>query len=115
MVMKMNKSVFSGRVAKAVSMANDVAKFTLIRNEYAGKDKTTGEAKDRKVALPFTAFGHDAKALFDFVKKGDQLFVEYRTENNEYVNGEGEKQYGYNFIVMGFEFGAKGPAHQEAN
>ncbi len=100
---------FFGRVAKNIVMQGDVAKMVLLRNEYAGKDESE-QPKERLVSIQFTAFGHRAKALFEHVKVGDQLLIEYRIENNDYGEGA-DRVYSYNFIVEDFEFGAKGSQH----
>jgi len=102
---------FVGRVAAAPTTQGTgdktVTKFTLIKNEYAGKDGQTGEAKERTVSIQFTAFRGKAEAIAKNVNKGDQLIVSFRIENNRYEK-DGEEIFGYNFIVDDFEFGAPG-------
>ncbi len=109
-----NSAVFVGRVAKTITLTGDVAKIVLLRNEYAGKD-VSGEAKERMVGLQFTAFGKQAEVLAKNSKKGDQLVLSYRVENNDYVDAKAVERFGHNFIVTSFEFGAKGPAHNIEN
>lgn len=110
-----NKGFFTGRVAKAPVFRDGgktpVCYFTLIRDEYAGQD-AGGEAQERKVAIPFTAFAGKAKAISENVFVGDQLIVEYRLANNDRPNG-GETEYGYSFIVDDFDFGAPGQLKRE--
>ena len=112
----MNKGTFTGRVAKAPNFRDGgrtpVCYFTLIRNEYAGKDEETGDTHERKVAIPFTVFGKKAKAIADNVYVGDQLIVEYRLVNNDREQA-GEVEYGFSFIVDDFEFGAPGELKRE--
>lgn len=104
-----NTVLYSGRLAADPELntygkgktATSVAKLTLIRNEYAGKDK-----EERKVALQFTAFGKQAEAIAEHASKGDSLEVTARIENNDYEK-DGAKVYGFNFVVTDFEFGAK--------
>lgn len=108
-----NILVFTGRVARAPVLTRPgstaVCKFTLMRNEYAGKDEG-GQARDeRVVAIPFTFFGGRAEAIAENVKEGDQLIVEARVQNNNYESG-GETKYDYNFVGENFEFGAPGKA-----
>ncbi len=107
----MQKNVFVGNLARpaTVTGAGDraVARFTLIANEYAGKDKDTGQARERAVAIQFTAFRQKAEAIAKNALKGDQLIVDYRVENNDYEK-DGETIYGYNFIIEDFSFGAPG-------
>lgn len=112
----MQKNVFVGNLAKSVvlSGAGDraVARFTLITNEYAGRDKETGEVRERMVSLQFVAFRAKAEAIAKNALKGDQLIVDYRIENNTYQK-DGEDVYGYNFIVEDFKFGAPGKEKRE--
>lgn len=106
-----NKGTFTGRVAKAPNFRDGgrtpVCYFTLIRNEYAGKDEG-GDATERKVAVPFTVFGAKAKAIADHVYVGDQLIVDFRLVNNDREMAGGDTEYGHSFIVDEFEFGAPG-------
>lgn len=107
----MQKNVFVGNLARPASVTGQgdraVARFTLIANEYAGKDKDTGEARERSVAIQFTAFRSKAEAIAKNAMKGDQLIIDYRVENNDYEKN-GETVYGYNFVVEDFQFGAPG-------
>jgi len=100
-----NTTIFTGRLAADPELkehgSTKVTKITLIRNEYAGKDKD-----ERKVAVQFTAFGSQAKAIAEHSKKGDPLEVTARIENNDYEK-DSTKVYGFNFIVTDFEFAAK--------
>ncbi len=112
----MNQGTFTGRVAKAPNFRDGgrtpVCYFTLIRNEYAGRDGESGEARERKVAISFTAFDKKAKAIADNVYVGDQLIVSYRVANNDREQA-GEVEYGFSFIVDDFEFGAPGELKRE--
>lgn len=108
---------FSGRTAKAPVLTGSgdraVCKFTLIRNEYAGKDDA-GEKKDRTISIQFTAFRGKAEAIAKHVFKGDQLIVAARVDNNNWTDGEDQKHYDYSFIVDDFEFGAPGEEKRAA-
>lgn len=112
----MQKNVFVGDLARAVSVtgAGDraVARFTLIANEYAGKDKETGEIRERSITIQFTAFRSKAESIAKNALKGDQLIIDYRVENNDYEK-DGETVYGNNFIVDDFAFGAPGRAKRD--
>jgi len=107
----MNHFHFTGRVAKAVTLSGQgdraVAKFTLIRNQYAGKDEG-GDAIERMVAIQFTAFRKKAEAIAKNFFKGDQMIVAARVENNNYTDKDGADHYDFAFIVDDFEFGAPG-------
>ena len=112
----MQKNIFVGNLAKSVALTGNgdrtVARFTLISNEYAGKDKETGEARERSVSVQFTAFRAKAEAIAKNAMKGDQLIVDYRIENNTYQKDD-EDVYGYNFMVEDFTFGAPGKEKRE--
>lgn len=105
-------NTFVGRLAAAPVLTRHgettISRFVLIRNEYAGKDGETGDARVRKVALPLTAFNGQAQALAEHCCKGDQLIVFFRIENNNYTDKDGNDCYGFNFIVDGWQFGAPG-------
>jgi single-strand DNA-binding protein len=107
----MNHFHFTGRMAKAVTLSGQgdraVAKFTLIRNQYAGKDEG-GEALEKPVAVQFTAFRKKGEAIAKNFFKGDQMVVVARVENNNYTDKDGVDQYDFSFVVDDFDFGAPG-------
>ncbi len=114
----MQKNIFVGNLAKAPAFTNSnecaICKFTLISNEYAGKDKESGEIRERPVWIPFTAFKQKGEAIAKHALKGDQLIITYRIENNHYTDKTtGEDVYGYSFIVEDFAFGAPGKVKRE--
>lgn len=102
---------FTGRLAKAPVQTGSgeraYCKFTLIRNDYAGKDDA-GEKLEKTISIQFTAFRAKAEAITKHCHKGDQLIVTARIENNNWTDAEGEEHYGYSFIVDDFDFGAPG-------
>ena len=105
-----NQLNFVGRLARTpeLKVHGDVSvcNFILLREDYVGKDDA-GEAKKKTVGIPFVAFGSTSANIAKYCLKGDQLLVTARIENDSW-DKEGEKQYGYNFIVDDFEFGAPG-------
>jgi single-strand DNA-binding protein len=109
---------FDGRLAKPVTLTGQgdrqYAKFTLIRNQYAGKDDQTGDTREKTVAVQFTAFRGKAEAIARNCFKGDQLFITAHVENNDYTDVDGVQQYGHEYIVEDFDFGAPGPEKRAA-
>lgn len=107
-----NSLHFTGRIAKAPVLTGNgdraVCKFTLIRNEYAGKDQAGERKEDKVISIQFTAFRGKAEAIAKHAFKGDQLIVSARIENNNWTDGEDQKHYDYGFIIDDFEFGAPG-------
>jgi single-strand DNA-binding protein len=111
----MNNGFFAGAIAKSPTLREGgktpVCHFTLILNEYAGKDQG-GDDKERKVAIPFTAFAGMGKAIAEHAMVGDQLIIQYRVANNNHEQ-DGQMEYGFSFIVDGFTFGAPGKLKRE--
>ena len=108
-----NRFHYTGRLAAAPERREGpngpVVRVTLIRNEYAGKDGD-GNPRDRVVAIPVTAFGSKADAIYNNCRKGCQLGVQLRVENNRYTDAAGAERFDYNFVVDELEFGAPGEA-----
>lgn len=109
----MQNNLFVGNLAKAPTLSGSgdraVCRFTLIENEYAGRD-AEGNAKQRTTSLEFVAFRGKAEAIAKSAMKGDQIIITYRIENNNYTpQGSNETRYGFNFIAEEFKFGAPGP------
>lgn len=111
----MQLNMFTGNLASAPVLTGSgegaFCKFTLISNEYAGKDGD-GAARERAVSIQFTAFRGKGETIARNALKGDQLIVTYRIENNNYQKA-GEDVYGYNFVIDDFTFGAPGKAKRE--
>ncbi|QGG78940.1 single-stranded DNA-binding protein [Pseudomonas syringae] len=109
----MQHNVFVGNLGKTPVLSGTgdraVCHFTLIENEYAGRD-AEGNARQRTTSIDFVAFRAKAEAIAKTAMKGDQIIVTYRIENNNYTKqGSTEKTYGFNFIAEEFKFGAPGP------
>lgn len=107
----MQSNIFTGHLAATPELRGSgekrVCRFTLIDNEYAGKDDDN-QPKFRKVSVQFAAFGHEAQRIHEHCRKGDQLIVTWQLRNNNFQH-EGETVYSYDFNVREVEFGAPGP------
>jgi single-strand DNA-binding protein len=113
-----NSFNFSGRLAAAPVLTNHgdskVCKFTVIANEYAGKDKESGDSLERTTSIRFTAFNKKAIAIAENFFKGDQIILSNaHVQNNDYTDGAGKEVYGYDYVVDDFDFGAPGPEKRE--
>lgn len=112
----MNIFAYAGRLAAPVELRKNgdtsVARFRLIRNEYAGKDDN-GNAKERTVSIQFAAFNRRAEAIAANAMVGDQLIVYATVKNNNWTDAEGKDRYEYNFEIEDWEFGAPGQAKRE--
>jgi single-strand DNA-binding protein len=84
------------------------ARFALIGNDFAGKDRD-----ELTTSVFFVAFHPLGEAIATHARKGDQLIVEAQVRANNWTDTEGEKKYSYSFIVNGFRFGAPGKVKRE--
>ncbi len=109
-------NTFVGNLASApeITGVGDklVCKFTLISNEYIGKDPNTNERKTRDTLIRFVGFGKIASRLEKMLMVGDQIIVDYKISNNNYER-DGQTVYGFNFTVNNFDIGAPGKARRE--
>ncbi|MCR5860126.1 single-stranded DNA-binding protein [Mesorhizobium sp. J428] len=108
----MQSNTFAGRLADAPALrrtaSGAVCRFTLISNEYAGKDDNNNSL-ERAVRVQFVAFNKKGEAIAENCRRGDQLIVQWSLRNNDYQDSKtGETVYGFDFRVEDFEFGAPG-------
>lgn len=83
-----------------------IAKLNVAKDIYKGRNGD-GSPKYETLYLPLTAFKHHAKTLNDTCSKGDQIIVEYEISNNNYEKNNGDKVYGFNFVITSLSFGKK--------
>lgn len=90
-----NKVTLIGRVGKDPEITKYdngiVAKFSLATFKN-WKDKK-GEKQEQTEWHSIVAFGRTAEVIRDYVKKGDQLYVEGEIHYDSYENKEGNKVY----------------------
>ena len=53
--------------------------------------------------LPLVAFDKNAETICKYQDKGDLVFIEYTTKNNNHQRND-KMEYGYSFVVNRFEF-----------
>jgi single-strand DNA-binding protein len=87
-------------------------RFCLVGSDYAGKDDD-GNPREAVTSVWFVAFDGIAEALARNCHKGDQLIVNAMIRADQWIDKEGEKRYGHDFIVQGFRFGAPGRIKRE--
>ena len=102
----MNKLILSGNVTKDPEViysasGNVVAKFSIAVRRRFRNEKTEIDTD----FIPLTCFGKEAEFAENNVKKGHRIEVICRVENNNYTNKDGQKVYGFQFLVEQIEFG----------
>lgn len=115
----MNVFFFEGRIATPPELTNTgttkVCRVRVIRNEYAGTEKESGERReDRETAINFVAFGTRAESIAENFLVGDQIILTADITNNDYTpKGSNDVVYGYNFRITDWRFGAPGAKKRE--
>ncbi len=114
--MNLNKAQLIGRVTKdpelkATPSGMKIATFGVATN-YTYKNKD-GEKKETVSFHNLTAFGKVAETIAQWVKKGQEIYVEGRIEYQEWEKKDGGKAYRTNILVENFQFGAKAKGTEE--
>lgn len=63
---------------------------------HNGKEDTT--------FLDLTVVGRTAEVCSEYLSKGSLIYVEFVIKNNNYTNKDGQKVYGYKYIVSTVDF-----------
>ena len=97
-----------GNLAKNPEMSSGgehpYCRFRLIGSDYAGKD-ANGIEQEITTGVDFVAFGALGETIANHTLKGDQLIVEAHMRHDNWTDKQGEKHYGYSYVVDGFRFG----------
>ena len=84
-----------------------VAKDTTITNfSVACRRAYKKDGQPETDYFDIVAFGKLAETIAKYCKKGQQIFITGRLENNNYENKKGDKVYKQRIILESFEFGA---------
>ena len=106
----MNKVILIGWVGdnpKIYDRKCKVANFSLATNEYAGKEKYTEWHS-------VVAFGKVADVLQNYVKKGDQIYVEGRIKKEKWEDENGGEKVFFKIICHQVELlGSKNSVSKE--
>jgi len=83
-----NKAIIVGRIGKAPDIRNlsggsTVANFSVATSEQ-WKDKQTGEKKEKTEWHNIVAFGKLAEICGEYLKKGQQIYLEGRIQTESY-------------------------------
>ena len=99
--MKLTKP-FYGRICSDIvttqTQNGSITKFSLVEN-HKNKNK-----EDVSTFFNMVAFGKTGEIISQYHNKGDIIYIDCRIENGDYINSDGVKVYGYNFVVSSFQF-----------
>lgn len=107
----MNKVILIGNLTRDPEISRkqgDNGKTTIIgKFDLAVGKKFRSENGPDSDFFHCVIFGKSAEFLEKFFKKGTKAAISGRIENNNYVNKDGDKVYGFNIIVDELEFAQK--------
>lgn len=97
-----NKHCVLGHLGKApdvrVTSTFTVATFSVATNE-SWTDKSTGEKQERTDWHNVVVYNKLAEIAGKFLKKGDRVYLEGRSQTRKWQNSEGEDRYTTEIIV----------------
>jgi len=105
--MNFNKVILAGNLTRDPQLSylpsqTAVIDFGLATNRrWKGKD---GEKKEEACFVDCVAFGKSAETINQYVKKGDQFFVEGRLQYNSWTAQDGTKRNKLKVVVETFQF-----------
>lgn len=102
-----NKAIILGRLGKDPEIrqmpnGNSVCNFSIATSE-TWKDKNTGDKRERTDWHNCVSFGKQGEIIAQYVKKGDQIYIEGKLQTDEYEK-EGQKHYSTKINVSSFSF-----------
>jgi len=97
----MNKVIMMGRLTKDPETRTTQDGKTITRFSLAVDRRYVKEATD---FFEMTTFGKTAEFAAKYLKKGTKILTEGTVQNNNYTNKDGQKVYGFSFVVDSIEF-----------
>jgi single-strand DNA-binding protein len=102
-----NKAIILGRLGRDPEIrhttnGNSVCNFSIATSE-TWKDKNTGEKRERTEWHNCVSFGKQGEIIAQYVKKGDQIYIEGKIQTDEYEK-DGQKHYSTKINVSSFSF-----------
>ena len=101
-----NKAIILGRVGKDVeihygSNGNAIASFSVATGE-SWVDKNTQQKKEVTDWHNITIFGKLAEIAGQYVKKGDQIYLEGKNKTEKYTDKQGVEKYSTKVVLDSF-------------
>ncbi len=84
--------------ARTTSNGNTITSVRLATNE-SWKDKTTGETQERTEYHRVKFFGRLAEIAADYIRKGQQVYIEGSLRTDKYTDKEGVERYTTDIIA----------------
>jgi len=107
-----NKCIFIGRLGKDpetkfMESGKSLCKFSMaVSKKFKDKD---GNQQEETEWIPISFWGKAGETIAQYVKKGDQLYVEGEFKTRSWEDDSGQKKYATEIIGNTFQFiGSKG-------
>lgn len=98
MARSINRQVLLGNLGSdpectAVPPGKWVSKMKVATSSFGKKDPQTGEREEYTDWHNVVAFDHLAKYAGEYLKKGDRVYIEGRTQTRKYTGSDGVERY----------------------
>jgi single-strand DNA-binding protein len=105
--MSVNKVILIGRLGKDPELrytpgGKPVGSFSLATSErWTGPD---GEKKESTTWHNIVVWGKTAEVMKEYLRKGQEVYLEGRIDNRSWTDKEGNKRYTSEVVVQNFQF-----------
>ncbi|MBD3257330.1 single-stranded DNA-binding protein [candidate division GN15 bacterium] len=105
--MSVNKAILVGNLGKDPELrytpsGRAVATFSIATNRrWTGQD---GQKQEATTWHNIVAWGRQAEVMKEYLRKGQQVYIEGRIDNRSYDDKEGNKRYISEVVVENFTF-----------
>ena len=95
--MGFNKIILEGRLAKEIELKYSASGVAMAKSTIAVSKKFTsnGETKEKTLFVTIQFWKRSAEIFSQFCRKGSRILIEGELENNDYIDAQGVKKYGY--------------------
>jgi len=100
----MNKVIMMGRLTRDPEVRATNTGSTVVSYSLAVNRRFKREGDPEADFFNCIVFGKGAEFAEKYLKKGMQILIEGRLQNNNYTNKQGEKVYGMQVVVESQEF-----------
>ena len=95
--MGFNRVILEGRLAKDIEIRYSSTGVAMAKSTIAVSKKfsSNGEQKEKTLFVTIQLWKRSAEIFNQYCRKGGHILVEGELENNDYVDGQGIKKFGY--------------------
>lgn len=95
--MSFNRIILEGRLTKDVEIRYSPAGVSMARSTIAVSKKFTvnGDKKEKTLFVNIQLWKRSAEVFNQYCQKGSHILIEGELENNDYVDNQGNKKFGF--------------------